>query len=325
MPIKKPAAGRDAGWLILCAAAGALSTMLLPAFMLLPALWVFVMCRTRPQWLALFSAVMLAAGVWLYGDWLMGASMTALAALPALAIYVMQRRRLGNVYTAAAAAGLSLLALYCAVCLPGILSGEGAFLEIQTLAAELTGGLRAILAAAPGATEELLTFWNGYLEAFENAVADMVVPALAGMSCALALSNLLFFRLFARGRDFGLAPLRPFADWAIPRSMTGGLALFLVAALVLELVGWDYAEGLSGTIHAIVGFPLIVQGLALIDFFIRRGRARAAMIRVPVYIGIGLLFGLLRSALLMLGCFEQLLRLRERLRQAPPPPRWPQI
>lgn len=319
----KHAGGKNAGWMMLCLAAGVLAIVIWPVYLLLPALWAMAMFRTRPQWLALPAAVSLLAAYWLFGDWLAACCFTALAALPALALWLLQKRRVNHVYTAAILAALAVLALYGMVCLPGVLSGEGAFTAVQNMFSEAFAASRALVAATPGVSETLAETWSQYLDIFEDAVPSLIVPTLCALACALALSNLLFFRLFARGRDYGLARMRPFYQWSIPASMTTGLLLFLVASIAVSCAGWEYADGLSGTINVIVGFPLIVQGLSTLDSLMRRARHNVTLIRTFSYIAIGLLFPLLRSALMMLGCFEQIFHLRERLRaaQAQRPPR----
>ncbi len=308
-------AGKCLGWLALCIAAGVLGTVIWPAYLLLPALWAAAMLRVRPQWLALFAAVMLGTAYLLFGDWLMALCLTALAALPALAVCIMQKRRMGNVYTAAAMAGLSLLALYGLVCLPGVISGEGAFAPVQNLFSAAIADTKQTMALLPGLPESLLTNWENYIDLFENTLPCLIVPALCAIACVLALSNLLFFRLFVRKCDFGLAKLRPFGDWGIPRGLTGGLFLMLMAALIVSFTEWEFAAGFSATVNVIVGFPLVVQGLSTLDFFMQRTR-RPATARTLVYIGVGLLFSILQSPLMLLGCCEQIFRLRERFRAA---------
>lgn len=307
-------------WLILCLGAGVLAVLIWPAYLLLPALWANAMFRGKPRWLILLAAASFLAAFGLSANWMTAACLTALAALPALAIYWMQKRRMGNAYTVALSAGLALLALYCMVCLPGILAGEGAFQGVQDAFAESFLLMREALATMPAELEQMVTRSGEYLDAFEEAIPSLVVPALCMMAGALSLSNLLFFRLFARKRDFGLAKLRPFSDWEIPRSVTGGLVLLIIAAFVMRLLDWEFAASFSATINVILGFPLILQGLALIDFFLKRVQGRRTMIRTLTYIAIALLFTFVQTMLMLVGCLEQIFRLRERIRSAKLPP-----
>ena len=314
-----PSAGGKVWWMILCLGAGALAVLIWPVYLLLPALLANAMFRAKPRWLILPAALSFAAAYGLYADWLMAACLTALAVLPAIAIYWMQKRRMGNAYTVAVSAGLSLVALYCMVCLPGILAGEGAFRAVQDAFAESFSYMREALDAMPAELAQMTEPSREYLDAFEDALPSLVVPALCAMASVLGLANLLFFRLFARKRGFGLSKLRPFSDWEIPRSMTGGLVLLLVAALVMRLFDWEFAASFSATVNVILGFPLILQGLALLDFFLKRAPNRRTMIRTFTFIAVGLLFTLLQTMLMLVGCLEQIFRLRERIRGAKPP------
>lgn len=316
---EKPSAVTTFALLSLCTLAGAAGVVLFPAALLLPGLFAYAMFRTKPGFLALFSAATLAAAYALSEDLLQAACMTGLFALPALAIWLLQKKRVGNVYTCAAGAAGALLPLYGIVCLPGILSGEGAFAEVQRVADAVFSAYRALTASLPGMTGEAAAQWNAAIDLLQGSVASMVVPSLCALSCVLALSNLLFFRLFARKRNFGLAKLRPLSAWGLPRSMTGGLAFLLIASLILELTGWDYADSLGSTVNVIVGFPLVVQGFALLDFFLKRGRGNPALKRTLVYIPVALLFALVQTPLMVMGCFDMIFHIRERIAQGPTP------
>ena len=71
------------------------------------------------------------------------------AAGAAFAVYAMLTRRVGNADTALTLAGLFLVGLYCAVCLPGVLSGAGAFAGIQAAIDEMVLVYRAAAQQLP--------------------------------------------------------------------------------------------------------------------------------------------------------------------------------
>jgi hypothetical protein len=64
--------------------------------------------------------------------------------------------------------------------------------------------------------------------------------------------------------------------------------------------------------------PLLLQGLCVIDFLIARSKKNAALGRTLTYVGIGVFFGLLQTPLILIGCFEQIFRFRDRMRGVPP-------
>lgn len=318
----KPSPSKGGGnllWMLLCLAAGALSVAVLPVYLLLPAIWAATMFRLKPGWLVVFAVVNFAAGFWLYGSWVTAACLAALAALPALAIYGMLRWGFGNAYAGAVGAGLGLAALYGAVCLPGILSGEGAFTAIKALFLESFAASRELLVTLPYVGDAALNVWDAQEAMIAEGLPSMVMMTLCGMACVLALSNLLFFRLFGKKQDFGLKELPPFSEWSIPRSMTAGLALMITASLVMRIAKWPYADDFTNVISVIVGFPLILQGLSVLDFFLKRVPNRTELIRVLAFTVVGLLFILLQTALMVLGCAETLFQLRKRMRLPRPP------
>ena|GEM_PF-1727139 len=307
--------GKRIGWVLLCLVASAFSVVIWPAFLLLPALCGNAILRTKTHWVVLFGIAVFLSALWLFETWLVAACFAALAVLPTLSIYFMQKHRMSNGYTGAICAGLSLVILYCMICLPGVLSGEGAFTQIERIFAEAIDYSRRISVNTPGITAAVSETWDVYLDAFQDMVSSLVVPMLCAASCVLALANLLFFRLFSRRHQFRFAPMKPFCDWALPRSMTSGLVLLLVASIVMRFAGWAYAQGFSTTINVIFGFPLMVQGLATLDFLLKRVRNHSTVVRILAYVGVGVLFSFLQSVLMLLGCFEQIFHLRARLRQ----------
>ena len=62
---------------------------------------------------------------------------------------------------------------------------------------------------------------------------------------------------------------------------------------------------------AIVGLPLFVQGIALIDYLLTRNGKNIAMKRILAYVLIAALLPSLASALLFAGCAEQVLHIRD--------------
>jgi uncharacterized protein YybS (DUF2232 family) len=112
--------------------------------------------------------------------------------------------------------------------------------------------------------------------------------------------------------------MRAFRYWALPRSVMLGLFALLVGALVLEWSGWTFADSLSNTVNVLVGMPLLLQGLCVIDFLLVRSSKNVSATRAVSYTAIGVLFGIAQMPLILIGCFEQIFRFRERGMKAPP-------
>lgn len=295
-----------------------IAAVLFPAALLLaPAYWAYAMCKTRPTSLALFGVVFAVLEVLLLGAF-NGACFTVLAIGCAAALYYMQTKRMSNAYTVAAASGIALVCLYLAVCLPGILSGEGAFAAAQALMQEAADAFRTLLPTVSALPAENAALLQESLDAYVASIPALVVPALTILSGVLGLSNFLFFRLFARGKGLAISTLRPFRLWSIPKSLTTGLIVMLVGSLIMGMTNWDYAAALTNTVNAIVGMPLLLQGLCVLDFILsKKADGKVASRRVLAYLVTGVLFALVQTPLIMLGCFDQLFRFRTRSAQPP--------
>ncbi|MEG1524698.1 MAG: DUF2232 domain-containing protein [Clostridia bacterium] len=314
-------------WLLtvlLAACAGAITVLLPFGLFLVPGLWAYAMCKTRPTILALPAGIYCVLALLLYPA-ATALSLTVLTGAGAYLLYALQTNKRGNTNTAVAMAGLSAVCLYLAVCLPGMLSGEGAFTAIQAEMDAFTELYRQALKALPAQYAEIMPNVNSYLDAFSSSVTVLIVPVLCAVAGGMGLSNLLFFRLFSKKRvqTFGLSTLRPFRQWSIPQSMTFGLFFLLIGSFVLEMSGWEYADSLTSTVNVIVGMPLMLQGLCVVDFLIVKKGGNVAGKRVGYYLIGALLFWIAQTPLMLLGCFEQLFHFRTRLMDAskpmPPP------
>ena len=92
----------------------------------------------------------------------------------------------------------------------------------------------------------------------------------------------------------------------------------LIASLILEFTSWAFAASFSVTVNTLLAIPLFLQGISVIDFFIVRGRKSVSTVRTLTYIAIGLLYQFVLYPLILVGCIDQIFRLRERLRGIPP-------
>ena len=75
---------------------------------------------------------------------------------------------------------------------------------------------------------------------------------------------------------------------------------------------------MANTVNVLVGMPLLLQGLCVVDFLIARSRKHVNAGRALAYAGIGILFSLAQTPLILIGCFDQVFRIRERMRGTPP-------
>ena len=316
---QQPSRGQR-GWpVLLLSVLAALATSVFPAGLCIaPAVWAYAGARTKPYWIALPAAVF-AAGVFSqYAPFAAGA-MAGSAAMAAALIYFLLTRKVSNTYTALTLAGVFLTGLYVAACVPGILDGRGAFADIQAAMGAMFDSYRSIIAQMPSADAEVAAYLSDSFDALYQAAPSLVVSAFCIFASILGLGNLLFFRLFCRKHpEISISPMRKFRDWSLPRSMTFGLLSLLIGSLVLSWTGWTFADGMSNTVNVLVGMPFLLQGLCVLDFLLSRSKKHIARNRTLTYVGVGVLFGFVQTPLILIGCFDQFFRFRERLRGAPP-------
>lgn len=308
------------GWpILLLAVLVGLITVVFPfALVIAPALWAYAGARTKPYWIALPAAAYGIAAFQIYSTEV-AAGLTLAAVIAAGLIYWLLTKRESNTYVALTLSGVFLVGLYAAVCLPGILDGRGAFADAQNAVDSMIAAYRVALNQMTELDTQTVSIFSKALDAFSGQVPNMIVSALCIVAGVFGLGNLLFFRLFCRKRpEIVISPMRAFKDWTLPRSMVYGLFALLIASLAMEWAGWAFAEGFSNVVNVLVGMPLLLQGLSVVDFMIERTGKNVTVKRVLTYVAIGFLFGVAETPLILVGCFDQIFRFRDRLRGVPP-------
>ena len=315
----KPRASLN-GWLVLLlAVASGFAAAYVPfALIVAPALWAYAGARTKPALIALPAAAF-AAIMFTYDSVLVAAGLSGAALLAAVLVYALLTHRFGNTDTVLILCGVFLIGLYTAICMPGVLDGRGAFADVQAAILSMKEFYTSIAAGMPQLGEGGTALVSEMMDAMYEAVPTSFVAVLCIIASILGLGNLLFFRAFCKKQEqIQLSRMRPFRDWAMTRSMMYGLFLMLILSLILELSDWTYAASFSTTANALLAIPLFLQGISVIDFFIVRGQKNVSVIRTLTYVGICVLYQLVFVPLVLVGCFDQVFRLRERMRGVPP-------
>ena len=307
-------------WLVLLlACAVALLAAYIPLLLIVaPALWAYAGARTKP-YLMLLPAVVFAAGSFVLNPVVVAAGLSGAALLAAVLVYVLLTHGFSNSETVLLLCGVFLVGLYVALCLPGVLGGRGAFADIQTSLSAMSNFYRSAAAQIPQLNSDGVKLILDAMDAMVAAVPTSFVAVLCIFSSVLGLSNLLFFRLFCRKQtQISLSPMRAFRDWTLPRSMTLGLFAMLILSLILELAELPFAEGFGITANVLLAIPLFLQGVSVVDFFIVRAQKNITLARTLTYVGLGVLYQFVLYPLVLIGCFDQIFRLRDRMRGVPP-------
>ena len=311
---------KQRGWLaLLLATVVALIAAFFPfALLIAPALWAYAGARTKPYWMILpiatfaFGTIQMESAAVLAG--LYGAS-----ALAAVIIYALMTRRVSNSDTALLLAGVFLIGLYASISLPGVLAGRSPYADIQSQMDSLITFYKESFAQMPQMDATMSKYALETMDSIYESVPTNFVGDLCAFASVLSLSNLLFFRLFCRKHtEIAISPIRPFRDWTLPRSMTLGLFFMLIGSLIAELAEWTFADSFAMTVNILVAIPLFMIGLCVTDFFIVRSKKNVTVRRVLAYVGFALFYNFLYYPLVLLGCFDQIFRLRMRLSGMPP-------
>lgn len=244
--------------------------------------------------------------------------------LTALCIWQVQARCLGGFLTAAAAGAAAVACLYGMVCLPGVLDGSGAFAGALAWATEGMTALQTALEPLRGLEQYAGTvaMCDQLLTALPQSVPVLTTGALISFGGAGALLAVVLFFAFTRRRRaaLGLHAPQPFRLWNIPRAYTPGLIGLYVLALLLRLFEFANADAVYCAVSALLGVPLVTQGLAMIAFLLARRRYPSRSLNAVVFTVLALLLPVTGSMLSTLGLLEQLVRLRERPLPPVPPP-----
>ena len=292
-------------------------------YLIVPALYAVILIRSNNPVLAiplfcpaLLAGLILSDGTVFSSTGIQMYSMILGGILAGITIWQVEKRDKGCFYTAALACACFILGLYCAVCLPGVLSGEGAFSEIQNAFSESMEAFKEAVSTVPA--EEYPGFQDTVSSTADTLVASVplfTVPGIIVTSCVTALSNTLFFRLLIKNHReaLGISPMLPFRSWSVPKSLTPGLIILLLGTLILNLTDSSVYEAVSISVSALIGFPFLLQAICLIEYLIYRSKSGHALKRVLIYTACAVFTSFLLSPLIMIGCFEQLFRLRERM------------
>lgn len=304
--------------LLLAVVAGVLTAYVPFLLIIAPALWAYAGARTKPYWI-LLPAAAYAYGVFTFEPFAVACALTAGALIAAMLLSMMLTHGFSNSDTVLILCGVFLLMLYGAVCLPELLEGREAYAAMQAQIGDLRAIYRATEAQMSQLNPEAVKLVLETMDVMYDTVPTGFVAVLCVGASALGLGNLLFFRAFCRKQEaIKLSPMRAFRDWTLPRSMTLGLFAMLIGSIILEFTGWAFAESFAVTANYLLGIPLFLQGISVVDFFLSRLQKNRTVARTLAYVGMGVLSQMLIYPLVLVGCFDQIFRLRDRLRGMPP-------
>lgn len=243
---------------------------------------------------------------------------TAMLVVPltTFCIALLQIKKLGGVFTSMGAAAVGIGAVYAIVCLPGIISGEGAFTTIQNLYAGYAAELKETVALLAGeALKETVADFAAQIDDLVAMVPDVTTGMIFLIGyCGGLGAVLLFFAFTAKRREtLGLAAPSRVCDWRVPGIIFRPVFIFYLIASVLYM--FDVANAVSVYYVVSVSFTFLtaINGFATGEWLLERIRRKQPLFRALAYAVTAIAPMLVLSPLSTLGFVDCIFHMRERL------------
>lgn len=146
----------------------------------------------------------------------------------------------------------------------------------------------------------------------QNLYNELLVltPSLLGMFCIfVSYINLSVSAFAIRKMGYGVVSTSGFSKLKLPNNILPGMAIMLITGFVFKLLKVNYHRAFLLNITFIFGFIFLVQGLAVIDFFLKKKNIRLVF-RVILLIVV-LVFIPLSSIIFLIGLFDSLFDIRK--------------
>jgi uncharacterized protein YybS (DUF2232 family) len=141
----------------------------------------------------------------------------------------------------------------------------------------------------------------------------MVPSALLIFSIVFGVLNFLVARLVLQKLHREVPFVPEFGGWSLPRGMGFGFLLLLLFSYLGSTVGIGHFQGVFLTVYSLVSFIFMVQGLAVLWYFLKAGRVSTPLrwiLMVFIYVVFHMILTL-NMGLTILGITDQVFRLRK--------------
>ena len=217
--------------------------------------------------LVALSALAYAAGYVLTKDLSQALYTLLLAAMPGVALYVLQRMKLSNFRTVLYESVFVLFALFGYVCLKDLLENGDAFLPFKNVISvyeRMAQGFAPYFTSETGALDDRYAALLDIVADYRLNANVIGVPVLTVPAMAAGLSNVLFSHLLNCRGGAELTPLPPFSAWRCERVFVFVTTAITLAAYLLAMTGVNGMESLSSTAMLVWRFPCALAGASAI-------------------------------------------------------------
>lgn len=267
--------------------------------------------------LSLVTAILAAALPHILFDaesaWLNGASAALAIGGGALIYYAFISAKKPYRSALAAAAVVTVAALYCRYALMDMLADEAPFSAMREAMLELSDSF-ADFAAQSGQTAEAEALVS-VLRELADMLPDVMLSVLIAMGMGAALVGVCLCCLIARKRA-DIKPMARFSDWALSKSFTAGSLILTVAAMAAGFSKLTHATSLVLSLMTVALLPLAAQGVAM-QAFTYRLRKRGRGLQIALWVMSAFLIPYCIFYYAIVGFIEQITRLRRRLIKPP--------
>lgn len=138
----------------------------------------------------------------------------------------------------------------------------------------------------------------------------VLTPSLLSIfSLFIAYVNIAISTWGIRKMGYGVVSKGTFSRFKLPNNIIPGIALMLVTGYVFRILNINYHEAFLLNVSFLFGFIFLVQGLAVIDFFLKKTKANL-LLRIVV-LSFLLLFIPAGSIILFIGLFDSIFDIRK--------------
>ncbi len=205
-----------------------------------------------------------------------------------------------------------VIALYCALCLPSLLSGGGPFDQLEVYIRETSAYFEDSMLAA-GAQQESIDMLTSFRSAMILLLPEISVIALFSTGMLAGFADTLQARALCVSKGVKLRPMAPFYLWQLSKNFNYGMTIFLVGGIIAYLANINNATAVLCAVECLVGWPLVLIGASVIAFFVKIRPYRNGAMTTMFFISFALFMPYSIYFLGLLGLIDRAFRLRKKI------------
>lgn len=147
------------------------------------------------------------------------------------------------------------------------------------------------------------------IESGYNGILMLIPSFIFIFSIIIAYINYFFTGVVLRKMGYELIKRPRFSRFKLPSNILLGVGVMLISAFILKWLDFQYNEALLANITFLAGITFMLQGLAVLDFFLKRMKIKF-IFRV-ILIVLNLVFLPIGSLIILLGVIDSAFDIRK--------------